>query len=147
MKIASALSSSIQKLSHSNSKAKQTGRATVLAIDDNEDSLFLIQCALECAVPQCRLLMGRTGAEAVELANAYLPSLVLLDIRLPDFSGIEVLDLLRKSERSRRIPVVAVSASISLMDPLGIREAGFSDYLPKPYFVSDLENIISTYCS
>jgi len=127
-------------------KAQGQQRPVVLAIDDNEDSLFLIQCALEGGKTQCQLVLGYSGTEALQLASAHQPRLILLDIHLPDINGIEILRRLRSSKRDRKIPVVAVSASPGPMDPFGISDAGFTDCLAKPYRVSDLEDIVAAYC-
>ena len=80
----------------------------VLIVDDNERNLTLARDVLRAA--GFRTHEATTGSEALALASEHLPDVVLLDLRLPDMDGIDVVRALRNQARTARIPVVALSA-------------------------------------
>ena len=82
-----------------------------------------------------RLLETDNGEEAVRLAQAERPALVLMDIQLPGIDGMEALRRLRADAETRAIPVVAVTASAMTQDRATIIAAGFDGYQSKPISV------------
>ena len=107
----------------------------VLIVDDNEKNLKLARDVLRHA--GFRTLEARTGGDGISLAVEQLPDLVLMDIRLPDMDGTEVVRLLKADERTAGIPVVALSAMAMSGDRERFLEDGFDDYLEKPISVRD----------
>ena len=95
----------------------------ILIIEDNEKNLKLLRDVLQ--VKGYRTLEARTGTEGLRLARAELPALVLMDIQLPDISGITALRQLRADPLTRAIPVVAVSASAMQEEQEKITASGF----------------------
>ena len=93
-----------------------------------------------------RTLEATTGAEAVELATAHSPDLVLMDIQLPDIGGVEVLGRLRADERTASVPVVALTAQAMEGDRERFLAAGFDGYLSKPIDVDELIETVRRYC-
>jgi two-component system cell cycle response regulator DivK len=73
-----------------------------------------------------------TGEQGVELAKEKTPDLVLMDIQLPGISGIEAFKQLRADPRTARIPVVALTASVTPTDRSQITAAGFDAFVSKP---------------
>jgi two-component system cell cycle response regulator DivK len=102
----------------------------ILIIEDNEKNLKLLRDVLQ--VKGYRTLEARTGTEGLRLARAELPALVLMDIQLPDISGITALRQLRADPLTRAIPVVAVSASAMQEEQEKITASGFDGYIMKP---------------
>jgi two-component system cell cycle response regulator DivK len=88
-----------------------------------------------------RTLEASTGGQALTLAIDHRPALVLMDIRLPDMSGVEALRMLRVDARTARIPVVAVTAQAMEGDRARFIEAGFDRYLSKPV---DIDAFLAT---
>ena len=86
-------------------------------------------------VPSVRLLSAPTAEEGIELAEAFVPDVILLDINLPGMDGFAALAQLRGIAALRTTPVLAVSASAMPDDVERGRVAGFSDYLVKPVAV------------
>ena len=80
----------------------------ILIVEDNEIDVRLLKDILE--MRGYDILQTGDGLEAINLAFANLPDLILMDIQLPEISGLEVTRRLRGDERSRRIPIVAVTA-------------------------------------
>src|SRR5439155_23832635 len=82
-----------------------------------------------------RLLETENGEDAVRLAQAERPALVLMDIQLPGIDGIEALRRLRADAGTRAIPIIAVTASAMTQDRTTIMAAGFDGYQSKPISV------------
>jgi two-component system cell cycle response regulator DivK len=102
----------------------------ILIVEDNEKNLKLLRDVLQ--VKGYATLEARTAAEGLRLAREALPSLVLMDIQLPDSSGIAVLLQLRADPLTQKIPTVAVSASAMQEDQEKITASGFDGYIMKP---------------
>lgn len=117
--------------------------ALILSVDDREDSLLLSSLIIESL--GCSSITASNGYTALRLAQLYLPSLILLDIALPDINGLEVLHYLKQNSFTSVIPVIAVTAMAMKDERKQIQAAGFDDYLSKPYMLEDLENIICKY--
>jgi two-component system, cell cycle response regulator DivK len=114
--------------------AKETGMAkTVLIVEDNELNMKLFHDLLEAHgyAP----LGTRNGIEALELARKHRPDLILMDIQLPEVSGLEVTKRLKDDQDLRHIPVVAVTAFAMKGDEERILAGGCEAYLSKPISV------------
>ncbi|MDQ3914198.1 MAG: response regulator [Actinomycetota bacterium] len=114
---------------------------TILVVDDEPDLRLLVRMTLEgsgYAVEE-----ASTAREALDRANEVKPALVLLDIRLPDADGFDVLRALRANEEFAQTPVVMMSAHSS---PPTLRKAeviGSHDYLIKPFKYDDLLAVVA----
>ncbi|MEO8505875.1 MAG: PAS domain S-box protein, partial [Acidobacteriota bacterium] len=109
----------------------------LLYVEDNPANLKLVQRII-ARRPDLRLLSAVTGTLGVALARTKQPDLILMDINLPDISGIEALAILRADPSTAHIPVVAISANAMPHDiEKGLR-AGFFRYLTKPIDVVEL---------
>jgi two-component system, cell cycle response regulator DivK len=104
--------------------------STVLIVEDNEKSMKLFRDVLQ--LEGYRTLEAETGMDGLRLARENQPELVLMDIQLPDITGITALAQLRADSLTARIPVVAVSASAMPDEQQSILAAGFDDYITKP---------------
>ena len=86
------------------------------------------------------------GLEAIDLAVVNLPDLILMDIQLPDMSGLEVTRLLRRDERSHRIPIIAVTAFAMGWHEREALDSGCDAYISKPIailgFVRTVESFL-----
>jgi len=106
----------------------------VLVVEDNELNLKLF----------CDLLRAhdyvaepvRDGREAVERARAFAPDLVIMDIQLPNVSGLELIDTLKSDDQLKSIPIMAVTAYAGKGDEERIRAAGAEAYVSKPISVN-----------
>jgi CheY-like chemotaxis protein len=103
---------------------------TVLVVEDNRMNLELASEVLGAA--GFTVLEAMTGAEGIQVAIERLPDLVLLDMRLPDMDGLEVVRRLRADPRTGMLPVVALTAQAMKGDELAARRAGCSGYITKP---------------
>jgi two-component system cell cycle response regulator DivK len=116
----------------------------VLIVEDNEKNMKLFRDVL--SAKGYRTLEAASGEEAVGLARAHTPELVLMDIRLPDVDGVEALRRLRSDERTSSIPVLAVTAQAMHGDRERFLAAGFDGYVPKPVDISELVRLVSEHC-
>lgn len=112
----------------------------ILVVEDDEDNLLLLSYALEAFGYQ---FVGQPNSQsAFAAAKAYQPDLILLDILMPDLDGIQVLQRFRQDHSTRQIPVIAVTAMARAEDRQMLLQAGFTDYISKPYMLEDLELLI-----
>jgi two-component system cell cycle response regulator DivK len=118
---------------------------TVLVVDDNASNRKLARDVLEAA--GLGTLEAATGAEAIALAVEREPDVILLDLRLPDMHGAEVVRLLRDGERTAGIPVVAVSAMSLREHGDWLEEAGFAGSLDKPIHVRTFPDQVRRFCT
>lgn len=101
----------------------------ILVCDDVEDNRVVFQAVLEHA--GYAVLMAESGAEALEQARAFTPSLILLDLMMPGLSGWETIARLKADPVTSEIPVVAVSASVEAK-LAELAHAGFCARVAKP---------------
>jgi PAS domain S-box-containing protein len=109
---------------------------TLLCVEDNPANLKLVE-ELIARRPDLRLLTAVNGTLGIELARASQPEMILMDVNLPDISGIEVMKILREDPVTAHIPIVALSANAMPRDIRRGLEAGFFRYLTKPIKVSE----------
>lgn len=124
-------------------QAAKDGRKTVLIVEDNELNMKLFNDLLEAQ--GYRVLQTRDGLSALDIAKANLPDLILMDIQLPEVSGIEVTKWLKEDDRLRHIPVIAVTAFAMKGDEEKIREGGCEAYISKPISVVSFLQTIDGY--
>lgn len=114
------------------------GRHRILYVEDNPANLILVQSIVRQHRPGYELLSASDGEQGLEMALENKPDLIILDISLPGLNGYEVLQALRQSEDTRRIPTIALSANAMPQDMEQGLAAGFSGYLTKPIDVHKL---------
>ena len=107
---------------------------TVLIVEDNELNMKLFHDLLEAH--GYGTVGTRNGIEALDLARKHHPDLILMDIQLPEVSGLEVTKWLKEDESLKAIPVVAVTAFAMKGDEEVIRQGGCEAYISKPISVT-----------
>jgi two-component system cell cycle response regulator DivK len=113
---------------------------SVLIVEDNELNMKLFNDLLVAS--GYRTIQTRNGFEALELARKHRPNLIVMDIQLPEVSGLEVTRWLKDDDELCRIPIVAVTAFAMKGDEERIRSGGCEAYISKPISVmSFLETI------
>jgi two-component system cell cycle response regulator DivK len=107
---------------------------TVMIVEDNELNMKLFHDLLDAH--GYRTLQTRTGMEALRLARLERPDLILMDIQLPEVSGLEVTKWLKDDEALCDIPVIAVTAFAMKGDEERIRRGGCEAYISKPISIA-----------
>ena len=116
---------------------------TVLVVEDNELNMKLFHDLLEAN--GYNIVQTRNGLEAIDLAREHRPDLILMDIQLPEVSGLEVTKWLKEDDSLKSIPVVAVTAFAMKGDEERIRQGGCEAYLSKPISVAKFLDTVKTY--
>ena len=106
---------------------------TVLIVEDNDLNMKLFNDLLQAHGYDT--LQTMAGRDAVQIARENTPDLILMDIQLPEISGLEVTKMLKADEDLKHIPVIAVTAFAMKGDEEKIREGGCDGYLAKPISV------------
>ncbi len=117
---------------------------SVLVVEDNELNMRLF-CDLLDAYG-FKTFQCRDGAKAVELTRKHKPDLIIMDIQLPEVSGLDITRWIKDDESLRHIPVLAVTAFAMRADEQRVREAGCEGYLSKPIqmrsFLAKVEELV-----
>lgn len=117
------------------SKMMNGATKTVLVVEDNDLNMKLFHDLLEAH--GYNILQTKDGMEALQLARQHQPDLILMDIQLPEVSGLEVTKWLKEDEKLKSIPVIAVTAFAMKGDEEKIREGGCEAYIAKPISVTN----------
>lgn len=118
--------------------------AKVLVVEDNEMNMQLVEYLLEEGGFQ--ILKATSGEDALQIASSDVPDLILMDIHLPGMDGLSVVREMKNSDRTRRIPILALTAHAMRGDKDRFLEAGCDGYISKPIdvktFVSSIAKFI-----
>jgi two-component system, cell cycle response regulator DivK len=106
----------------------------VLIVEDNDLNMKLFHDLLEAHGYDT--LQTKDGLEALQLARQHHPDLILMDIQLPEVSGLEVTKWIKEDEELKAIPIVAVTAFAMKGDEEKIREGGCEAYIAKPISIA-----------
>ena len=115
----------------------------VLIVEDNELNMKLFNDLLEAH--GYFTLQTKDGVEALRMARQHRPDLILMDIQLPEVSGLEVTKWLKEDDDLRSIPVIAVTAFAMKGDEEKIREGGCEAYLAKPISVASFMRTVEQF--
>jgi two-component system cell cycle response regulator DivK len=116
---------------------------SVLIVEDNELNMKLFNDLLEAH--GYTTLQTRNGLDAMEIARQHHPDLILMDIQLPEVSGLEVTKWLKEDDDLRHIPVIAVTAFAMKGDEERIRQGGCEAYISKPISVAKFLETVKSY--
>ena len=108
---------------------------TVLVVEDNDLNMKLFHDLLEAH--GYNIIQTKDGMDALRLARQHRPDLILMDIQLPEVSGLEVTKWIKEDDNLKSIPVVAVTAFAIKGDEEKIREGGCEAYIAKPISVTN----------
>ena len=132
-----------------NREAYRATRATiqgwrVLVVDDQVDNLSVAEATFQFHGAEVRTACN--GAEGMKVLENYDPTLILLDLSMPEVNGWEMFTQLRQNPKTAKILVIALTAHAMEGDEARVMEAGFDGYIPKPYsvmtIVSDIQAIL-----
>ncbi len=122
-----------QKLSASNILFE---KAQILVVDDVEENRKLVQASLKDF--DIDLIMAQNGQEAIDKLKNVNVDLILMDLRMPVMNGYEAANVIKNDERLKKIPLIALTASVMGKDLEKVSQYGFDGYLRKPVILDDL---------
>jgi two-component system cell cycle response regulator DivK len=118
----------------SRSRMTAGGQKTVLIVEDNELNMKLFHDLLDAH--GYATIQTRSGMDALRLTREHRPNLILMDIQLPEVSGLEVTKWLKEDDELRSIPIIAVTAFAMKGDEERIRRGGCEAYISKPISIA-----------
>ena len=116
---------------------------TILIVEDNELNMKLFNDLLQAH--GYNTLQTKDGREVMEITRKNKPDLILMDIQLPEISGLEITKMLKADDDLRTIPVVAVTAFAMKGDEQKIRSGGCDGYIAKPISVASFLQTVSKF--
>ncbi|NQV55292.1 MAG: response regulator, partial [Rhodospirillales bacterium] len=116
----------------------------ILCVEDNPANLALIKMVVE-RISDATLMPVNNAEASIRLASDVLPDVILMDINLPGMDGIEALAQLRAADRTKDIPVIAITAEAMPEEIKRLKKAGFDDYFTKPIDVQRVLKCINSY--
>ncbi len=108
---------------------------TVLVVEDNDINMRLFHDVLEAR--GYNILQAKDGMDGWRIARKHRPDLIIMDIQLPDVSGLEVTKWLKDDETLKSIPIIAITAFAMDGDEERFLEGGCDAYIPKPISISN----------
>lgn len=114
---------------------------SIVYIEDNLSNLRLVEAILGLRAG-VKVFAAMQGALGIDLIREHLPDLVLLDMNLPDLTGIEVLSRLRRDPKTRDVPVLMVTADATHGQKQRLMEAGASGYVTKPLDIPEFLKVV-----
>jgi signal transduction histidine kinase/ActR/RegA family two-component response regulator len=118
----------------------------VIYVEDNPSNVALMRSIL-ARRPQVELVVAHTGPLGLDLAQAHVPDLMIIDINLPGMNGLDLCRRIKSNPRTRDVPCIALTASAMPKDLQEGLEAGFEKYLTKPLnvaaFLKDLDSLLA----
>jgi len=133
------------KENETDNKNQPSSQKTVLVVEDNELNMKLFRDLLEAH--NITALETNDGNKVLDIAREKKPDLILMDIQLPEISGLDVTKMLKADDDLKSIPVIAVTAFAMKGDEEKIREGGCEDYLSKPISIMEFLNVVQKYLS
>lgn len=112
----------------------------ILIADDEHSLRFLLRKTLEGE--KYTIFEAQNGKEALSVAQAKLPDLIILDVVMPDLYGSEVCERLRKVPKTAKIPILILTANINLYDEDQAEKSGADYYMTKPFSPLELKSLV-----
>ena len=108
----------------------ENGKNAILIVDDETSNIAGLTRILR---PEYTVCAAKNGAAALEAAEKFLPDVILLDIIMPEMDGYAVIAALKRSEKTRHIPVIFITGLKGVEDEEKGLALGAADYIPKPF--------------
>lgn len=117
-----------------------SAKKKVLIVEDNELNMKLFDDLL--TAHGYATVKTREGVKVLDIARAEMPNLIVMDIQLPEISGLEITQQIKSDAQLKSIPIVAVTAFAMKGDEEKIRQGGCEDYISKPISITEFIGIV-----
>jgi CheY-like chemotaxis protein len=118
------------------------GTKRILVIDDEDDIREVAKLSLEM-VGGYEVLLARSGAEGLAMAQAEIPDTILLDVMMPEMDGSSTFRKLQENPATRKIPVIFITAKVQAADQRRFRDLGVTSVIAKPFDPMKLASQVS----
>ena len=125
-------------------EGKITKRKQIFIVEDNEKNLELFKAVLG-TISNLDIQTSITGEEGLQLIKMNNIDVIILDIQLPDMSGIDICKELRELDKYKKTPIIAVTSFAMKGDKERILGAGFNDYIAKPILIKDFRDTVNKF--
>lgn len=122
-------------------------KITILIAEDNKINMILVKTFLNKILTNANLVEAANGKEAVQLFSSVKPDLVLMDVQMPEMNGYEAATEIRKLEKGKRVPILALTAGTLKGEKERCVDAGMDDYLTKPILKDTLQSVLDQWLS
>lgn len=123
-------------------------KVKILVVDDVDMNIELMICIIKEYLPNCEIVSGSNGFEAIEVLKKEKPALVFMDVQMPKLDGMSATREIRayeKTEGRERTPVIALTAGAIKGDKEKVLEAGMDDFMSKPVSQYEIHRILKRY--
>lgn len=114
---------------------------SILVVEDDEDNQLLLAYAV--TMFGWKYTLAIDAVATISLVKRQPPNLILLDIVLPNISGLQIAMMLKSQPKTKNIPLIAVTGLTAKQDLNSIFAAGFDDYICKPFYLEELRKAIA----
>ncbi len=114
----------------------------IMIAEDNPINMLLATTILRHIIPGVTILAAVNGTEAVEMVRKEMPTLIFMDLQMPEMNGYEATMVIRRFEKTTRVPIIALTAGTVKGEKERCLEAGMDDYVTKPVVKNTLEVIV-----
>ncbi len=130
------------KFQNSSNEERNTEKFNALIVEDNRTNMLLLSRLLSSLFPEVRVMEAYTGEDALKLLNKESLDIIFMDIQMPDKSGYETAEEIRKLQKWKDIPILAVTAGNSPEEQEKCFKSGMNDFLPKPIQKTRIESLV-----
>lgn len=117
----------------------------VLVAEDTVMNMLVISNMLRSRLPHVEIVEAHNGLEAISALELFEPSIILMDVQMPELDGIGATKIIRENNAFSHIPIIALTAGVSTEERNACFEAGMCDFLAKPIEKNELDRIIENY--
>ena len=118
-------------------------RKRILVVEDNPLSLTVLRQLL--TAQGYEILQSSEGWDGINRARNEQPDLIVMDIKLPDISGLDATLLLKKDDQTKAIPIIAVTGCVTPEDKANVLQSGCDAHVPKPVNIGNLLRIVESF--
>ncbi len=124
---------------------KFSNKVSILIVEDNAINMLLCIKMIQSILPNCKIHQAENGKKALEILDNKTVDLILLDIQMPEKNGYETTLEVRKNEKLKNLPIIALTAGIMVGEKEKCLKYGMDDYISKPFKLIELQTIINKY--
>lgn len=131
------------KVSHKEDVVHTTNQSKILIAEDNTVNMLLSKTLIKKCIPNCNIIEAKDGIEAVELFEKEKPSIIFMDIQMPEMNGYEATHKIRALEQTGHTPIIALTAGNVKGEKEKCLENGMDDFIVKPITYDTIVNCLN----